>query len=184
VVNDADFLGLICDTDIYNMDSFDESIENYHISLDRSYVIENQHVSDVIRAFGSGKLTLLPVLNEKKQYLGVITLAHLVQSLASVLPVSNPGGVLVLEINEKDYVLTEIAQIVESNDAKILFMYIRSFPDSTKLEVTLKINRIDTAAVIQTFNRYNYIIKASFSEDTYSETMKDRFDSLMKYLNV
>ncbi|MDP4282284.1 MAG: CBS domain-containing protein, partial [Bacteroidota bacterium] len=137
VVNDADFLGLICDTDIYNMDSFDESIENYHISLDRSYVIESQHVSDVIRAFGSGKLTLLPVLNEKKQYLGVITLAHLVQSLASVLPVSNPGGVLVLEINEKDYVLTEIAQIVESNDAKILFMYIRSFPDSTKLEVTL-----------------------------------------------
>ena len=92
--------------------------------------------------------------------------------------------IIVLEINDKDYLLTEIAQIVESNDAKVLSMYITSHPDSTKFEVTLKINKMDVGSILQTFNRYDYIISASFTEDTYTDNLQDRFDSLMNYLNI
>jgi len=87
-------------------------------------------------------------------------------------------------LNLHDYSLSEISRIVESNDAKILSLYISSHTDSTKLEVTIKINRTDLSAIIQTFNRYNYTIKASFHQSEYVDDLKDRFDSFMSFLNI
>ncbi|MCK4408396.1 MAG: CBS domain-containing protein, partial [Bacteroidales bacterium] len=86
--------------------------------------------------------------------------------------------------NNNDYSLTEIAQIVESNGAKVLSLYVTSHPDSTKIEVTLKINKIDILPVLQTFNRYNYIVKASYSEKENLDDLRERFESLMNYLNI
>ena len=184
IVNDLDFLGIISDSDIHNLNHLDEPVGNHKLSISRSCVTENTHVYEVLHLFSEQNLTLLPVVNEKNQFLGVITLINLVRHLVKMLSFENPGGIIVVEINDKDYVLTEIAGIVESNDAKILNLYITSFPDSTKLEVTIKVNKIDISAILQTFNRYNYNIKASFSENTYLESMQDRFDSLMNYLNI
>ncbi len=184
IVNNQDFLGLISDSDVYNRNSFDEPVGDHQLSLAHAYVLESQHIYDVIRIFSSLKLTVLPVLDEKKKYLGCISLAKLVQTLADMYAISNPGGIIVLEINDKDYALSEIARIVESNDAKILSLYITSYADSTKLDVTLKVNRMDVAPILQTFTRFNYIIKASFTEDTYFEGLQERFDSLMNYLNI
>jgi acetoin utilization protein AcuB len=184
IVEDEEFLGLISDTDILTLDSFTETIGNHPLSLSNAYVMENQHIYDVIRIIDALKLTLVPVLDEKKHYLGSVTLATLSHHLSDLMALNNPGGIIVLEINDKDYLLTEIAQIVESNDAKILGLYITTFPDSTRMEVTLKVNKIDVGPILQTFIRYNYIIKASFSEDTYTESLQERYNSLMNYLNI
>lgn len=184
VVNDKEYLGLISDTDIYNLNILDEPVNSQKFILNFTYVKENQHIYDVIRLFSSLHLTLLPVVDDKNQYVGSITLENLVQNLSGIAAIENPGGIIVLELNDKDYLLTEIAQIVESNDAKVLSMYITSHPDSTKLEVTLKINKMDVGPILQTFNRYDYIISASFTEDTYTDNLQDRFDSLMNYLNI
>jgi len=184
IVKNEEFTGLISDTDILTLNNFGEPIGNHPLSLSNAYVRENQHIYDVIRLFDSLKLDLLPVLDDKGHYIGSVTLAGLIHHISVMMALDNPGGIIVLELNEKDYLLTEIAQIVESNDAKILGMYITTYPDSTRIDVTLKVNRIDVGAVLQTFTRYNYIIKASFSEDTYTESLKERFDSLMNYLNI
>ena len=184
IVNNQEFLGLISDDDVYDQNGTDQPVGNHTLSGGESYVFENQHIYDVILLFSSLKLTLIPVLDTNRKYLGSITLGRLVQTLSHIYSIENPGGIIVLEINDKDYLLTEIAQIVESNDAKILSLYITSHPDSTRLEVTLKLNRMDIGPVLQTFFRYKYDIKASFSEDTYYEGLKERFDSLMNYLNV
>ena len=98
--------------------------------------------------------------------------------------INQPGSIIVLEMTQNDYSLSEIAQIIESNDAKILSMYITSRIDSTLLDVILKINKQDLNAIIQTFSRYNYTIKASYGEKEDPEDLRDRFDSLMNYLNV
>ena len=99
--------------------------------------------------------------------------------------VKQPGAIIVLDLNTNDYSLSQIAQIVESNDAKILSVYISSPSDSTKLDVTLKINRNDLSSVIQTFNRYNYTIKASYLDtDMLSNMLDDRYEMFMKYLSV
>ena len=184
IVQNLAFQGLISDTDIYNFNNFDEPVGNHNLSLGQVYVTENQHIYDAIKIFSSLSLSILPVVTENHQYLGIITQADLIKHLASIFAINNPGGVIILEINEKDYFLIEIAKIVESNDAKLLSLSITSFPESTKLEVTLKLNRMDIESILQTFNRYNYSVKASFSESSNYESLKERFDSLMNYLNV
>jgi CBS domain-containing protein len=184
VVDETEFLGVISDTDILTLNNLTGTLVSQPVSLSNAYVFENQHIYDVIRIVDAMKLTLLPVLDEKKRYIGSITLASICHHISELMALNNPGGIIILELNDKDYLLTEIAQIVESNDAKILGMYITTFPDSTRMEVTLKINKIDVGPVLQTFIRYNYIIKASFSEDTYTESLQERYNSLMNYLNI
>ncbi|MEJ6795123.1 MAG: acetoin utilization protein acuB, partial [Flavobacteriales bacterium] len=98
--------------------------------------------------------------------------------------VKAPGGVLVLEMPERDYSLTEIARLVEENDAKILSASITSSVSQEYSEVTLKINRQDLSAIIQTFERYDYTIKASYQKQRFSDSLQNRYEELMKYLNI
>ena len=185
IVNNTSFLGTISDTDIFNLNIPDDPLGNHNLSLNSAFVKENQPIYEVIQLFAELKLTLMPVLDENEDYLGVITLANLVHQLAGITSIDSQGSIIVLEINDKDYSLAELAQIVESNDAKVLSSYITSNPDSTKLEVTLKISKLEISSILQTFNRYDYTVKASYSnQDAYSETIKERFDSLMNYLNI
>ncbi|MBC8461890.1 MAG: CBS domain-containing protein [Deltaproteobacteria bacterium] len=185
IVNNKEFLGVISDTDIFNLNAFDDPLGNHNLSLNGAYVKENQPVYEVIQTFANLKLTIMAVVDEKNQYLGAITLANLVHHMANITSIDTQGGIIVLEINDKDYSLSQICQIVEYNDATVLSSYITSFPDSTKLEVTLKINRLDIGSILQTFDRYGYHVISSYSnKDAYSETIQERFDSLMNYLNI
>jgi CBS domain-containing protein len=185
VVQDVVCTGVISETDLLGMSDPGDSVGEQQVPVKPVFAAEGIHLLDVIRIMNAHQLTILPVVNDKRHYLGSVTLASLVKQMSDLAAVESPGGIIVLEINDKDYLLTEIAQIVESNDAKVLSMYITSFPDSTKIEVTLKINRIDIGPVLQTFFRYNYIVKASWSdEDAYNESLQNRYDSLMNYLNI
>jgi len=184
VIENNDYLGLVSDTMIFNLNDPDESIEKLVVTLNQVHIDQYQHIYEVIRLLDSFKVPLLPVLDDNNHYLGSITIFELVHYIAKLSAVQNPGGIIILELNVNDYLLTEIAQIVESNDAKILGLYMNPHSDSTKMEVTLKINKIDIGAVLQTFNRYNYIIKASFTEKDIHDDLMERYNSLMKYLNI
>jgi len=125
------------------------------------------------------------VLDEKKNYMGLITLMDLVNYFAELSAFKNPGGIIVLELNMNDYSLTEIANIIEGNDAKILSLYLTQPNQSMKLDVTIKVNRTDISSLIQTFNRYDYTIKASFmDENERDELYNRRFDEFMRYLSI
>lgn len=107
------------------------------------------------------------------------------EKLSEILGVENPGAIIILEINQNDYVLSEIAQIVESQDAKILNLFVENSNNTTKADVILKINTYEIQSLIQTFNRYNYIIKATYTEnEKMYDDLRDRYDSLMKYLSI
>lgn len=185
IVNNLEFLGLISDTDIYDMNMADEPIGNHQLSLFSPYVTSDQHIFEVIELVGRLKLTVVPVLDEKKNYLGLILMSDLLHHFADLAALKNPGAIIVLEMNITDYSLTEISNIVEGNDGKILSLYISQPGDSTKIEVTLKINRTEISSFIQTFNRYNYIVKASYMESGELNTLiESRYESFMRYLNV
>jgi CBS domain-containing protein len=185
IVNNKDFLGLISDKDIYDLNMSEEPIGNHTLSLFSPYVTDNQHVYEVMELASRMMLTVVPVLDQNNSYLGLITLTDLLHYFADMAAIKQPGGILVLEINASDYSLTQIAQIVEGNDAKILSMYISSHSLTKKMEVTLKINRQDLTSIIQTFNRYNYIIRASFmNDDDMDGLYENRYDSFMKFLNI
>jgi CBS domain-containing protein len=185
IVNNEEFLGLISDKDIYDLNMAEEPIGNHNLSLFSPYVYYDQHIYEVIEISSELNLTIIPVLDRENRYLGSITLQDLMHYFADFSALKQPGGIIVLQLNANDYSLTEIAQIVESNDAKVLSMYISSSKDTTNMEVTLKINRKELTSVIQTLNRYNYTIKASFmDENDMNSLYENRYDSFMKYLNI
>jgi acetoin utilization protein AcuB len=185
IVNNQDFLGLISDTDIYDMNQSDEPIGNHELTLLKPFVTDDQHLFEVIGLAARLKLSVVPVLDNHNHYKGVITTSDLVRHIAGISSMDQPGGIVVLEMIERDYSLTQIAQIVESNNIKVLSMYITSQKESTRLEVTLKVDTTDLLALVRTFERYNYDVKTWVTtNDSIDRFYSERFDLLMKYLNM
>jgi len=185
IVNNLDFLGLISDTDIYDMNQPEEPIGNHALTLLKPYVTDEQHLFEVIGLASRLKLTIVPVLDEKSHFMGVITTTDLIRYLAGISSMDQQGGIIVLELIERDYSLSQIAQIVEGNNIKVLSMYVTSPPESTRLEVTIKVNTNELASVIRTFERYNYDVKTWVtSDDSMDKFYSERFDLLMKYMNI
>jgi predicted transcriptional regulator len=183
IVNEEQFLGLLSEDDLIEQD-YQLQVGELGLSLVNPYVLEDQHIYDVIRLFHDQDLSLVPVLNAGKNYLGVITISAMNTYFAELTAVTEPGAIIVLEISNRNNSLAHMAQIVESDNAQILSSYMRSFPDSTKVEITLKINKQDISSISATFLRYNYDIKAVFSQNDRHDDTMDRYDSLMNYLNL
>jgi acetoin utilization protein AcuB len=184
VVDGIKFLGLVSDSDLLDMNQPEAAIGEQLQVMAQPHVTERHHIYDVIRLIASRKLTLVPVLDDDNNYVGAITLSHLMTRFSGIASINDPGGILVLEMSLHDYSMMEMGRIVEGNDAKILSSYITSSPDSMQLEVTLKINKEDLSAIMQTFTRYNYTIKASFQESSFKDDLKTRYDELMNYINM
>jgi CBS domain-containing protein len=137
----------------------------------------------VLRVASEFHLTVVPVVDAESNYIGAITLEDLVEKLSQMQGATRKGGIIVLEMNEIDYSLQQIARIVEENDAKILSTSV-SPGDDGKIEVNLKISEPDVNAILQSFGRFGFDIKASYQEPEYTEDMKKRYEELMRYLNI
>jgi acetoin utilization protein AcuB len=185
IVNNEDFLGLISDKDIYDYNMAEEPIGNHTLSLFSPYVTEDQHVYEVIELASRLSLSIIPVLSNNSHYKGVITQNDLIHYFADFSALKEPGAIIILEMSIHDYSLSQISQIVESNEAKILSLYISSHSSSTRLELTLKINKSDLTSIIQTFTRYNYTIQSTFMDhDDMDSLYENRYDMFMKYLSI
>ncbi len=184
IVDGKNYIGLVSEQDILSMDTLEKPILKTITNIPRPYVQHSQHLIEALRVINDEKLSLLPVLCDKGTYLGVIKLEDMLYRLSNLLSVDSPGGIIVLEVNINNYMLSEIAQIVESNNAKVLNLYVSSHTDSTQLFVTMKLNVTDLRAVSQTFNRYNYVIHSTFLEGDSWEDLRDRYDYVMNYLNI
>ncbi|MCD6179292.1 MAG: CBS domain-containing protein [Bacteroidales bacterium] len=184
IVNDKLFLGLISENDIYAYNQFEEAVGAHPIAKSQIAITKNKHIYDVLTAFQQNNLSLLPVIDGENQYLGSIHSWTLVSRLAEITGVVNPGGIIVLEMNIHDYSLSQIAQIIESNNSKLINLYSRTYHDSTKMEVTLKLNTMDIEAILQTFDRYDYKVRAFYSHENLNAKLQDNYDALMNYLNI
>lgn len=185
IVNDKEFLGLISESDIYDLNMPEEPLGNHQLSLLRPYVNEDQHVFEVMEVLSRLKLSLVPVLDSFKNYLGVITLMELLHYFTELSALRHKGSIIVLEMNVNDFSLSQICQIVEGNDAKILAAYVTSHPYSTQMELTLKLNVTDVTSIKQTFLRYNYnVLGAYMKQDDESDLLNDRLNYLFKFLDI
>ncbi len=97
--------------------------------------------------------------------------------------VKEDGGIIVIEKETADFTFSQICQIVESNEAKVLGVFI-SNATPTLTQITLKISQSNFNEIIQTFRRYNYTILSEHQEDSYLAGLKERSDYLDKYLNI
>ena len=184
IVNNEQFLGLISEDDIVEIVDYATPIGSLSLSLSQPFVYEGQHVYDVIRLFYEQRLSVVPVIDSKNNYLGVISINTMMEYIATITSVKEPGGIIILEIDNRNNSLAHIAQIVESDNCQILSSYLKSFPDSTKLELTLKLNRTDISTVLASLLRYDYSVKGTFNNIKADDSSLDRYDQLMNYLNI
>ncbi|MBK9285727.1 MAG: CBS domain-containing protein [Sphingobacteriaceae bacterium] len=184
VVHNRELIGVVSEADLLDYEHPEEQINSTKVALLKPIIYHYQHTYDLVKLMSSLNLTLMPVLDENELYKGCITLKGIVQNISKMMSVQNPGGVIVLELNQVDYSLTQIAGIIEGNDSKILSLHVSSDPDSSRMEVTIKVNREDLSGILQTFARYNYTVKAHFQQGDYNSDYKNRMDEFMRYLNM
>lgn len=184
IVNESQFLGLISEEELVEVRDQQTPIGSLSLSIINSFVFENAHIYDVIRVFSQLQLSLVPVLDLNRNYLGIVSINNLLAYTADTYAVKEQGGIVVLAIGNRNNSLAHMAQIVEADNAQILSSYVSSFPDSTRLEVTLKINKTELSSIIASFERYDYEVKAVFNNTQSDDGSADRFNSFMNYLNV
>ena len=182
VLKNGSFVGLLSEADILDRLDDKETLDVLFDHLPRLYVNSSVHIYEVLSKMAAAKVTVMPILNDKETYLGCISSHKLLHNLASTSSIKEQGGIIVIECNAIDYSMSQIAQIVESENAKILSSYIFSKSDSQKMEITLKINQLDLTRIMRSFERYDYVVKASFQAKTHENDIQWRYDVLMNYL--
>jgi len=184
IVNENQFLGLLDEDDLHEVRDTETSIGSLSLKVLNPFVFQDAHVYDVIRLFNQLQLSMVAVLDYKKNYMGMISIHSVMEYAAQLFAVNEPGGIIVLEISNRNNSLSHMAQIVEADNAQILSSYVQAYPDSTKLEVTLKINKTEISGIRASFERYDYEVKAVYNSTAADDGTADRYNSLMNYLNV
>lgn len=183
IVNKDVLVGLISEDDILSQD-MDLQIGSYKLSLVNPYCFEHDHLFEVMQKMALNKLTVIPVIDREGKYLGLITLEDVVNVFGESYAFKEPGSIIILETKRKNYSLSEIARIAESEGILIFSSFVTSNLDSTVLYVTLKLNTFDVAQLINAFQRYDYTINGAFSVEEYIDTLKERYNSLMHFLSI
>jgi len=183
VVRNGFYLGILSEKEILNWDNEEEFIEEHLEEITAPSVIGTQHLFDIIEELERFSLTVIPVLDEEKHYLGSITNRKLLYTIAKSTSIQSNGGVIVLRMNQNDYQMSEIARIVEDSNTKILSSYITSIPDALQIELTLKLNTMDINSIVKDLERFDYNVSASFNTEETNDDFTDRYESLMRFLN-
>ncbi|UOB18879.1 CBS domain-containing protein [Abyssalbus ytuae] len=182
VVEDNFLVGNISENDVQGFDP-EKKISDYQYGLDAFFVRKSTNWIDVLEAFAQNNTNIIPVLDENNQYVGYYDLIDIVGIFKETPFLNEPGGILIVEKGTLDYSFSEISQIVESNDGKLLGAFISEMGESIT-QITLKIANRGLSNIIQTFRRYNYNIVSGAEEDLYMEDLKERSNYLKKFLNI
>ena len=180
VVEGQRFIGLVSEDELLDQEGQGQTLAPQLVKVS---VLPNIHILDILKVAGERHLSVIPVVDHEDMYLGSITLNHLVEKLNEMQGGTQKGGIIVLEMWSQDYTLQQIARIVEENDGKILSTSVAPGEDG-KIEVHLKLNISDLNPIIQSLERFNYHIKASYQEREYNEDIQRRYDELMRFLNI
>ncbi|WP_121666761.1 CBS domain-containing protein [Mesonia aquimarina] len=183
IVSEGEFIGSISENDIRCFEN-NNKISEYKHAIEVFYVHENDNWLDILEKFARYNSNIMPVLEEgNNKYLGYLELNDVISIFNETPFLSEAGSILVIEKGFKDYSFSEISQIVESNEAKILGLFISELENDVA-QITIKIGLSSINEVIQSFRRYNYKVLSTHQEDAFLKNLKDRSDYLNKYLNI
>lgn len=182
VLEDGIYLGSIVAEDIETFDT-DKKISNYKYTLEPFFVRSTMNWLDVLEVFGKNHTDIVPVLDENNRYLGYYELTDSMRFLNETPFIKEAGGIIIVKKALVDYSMSQVSQIVESNNGKLLGLFV-SKSDNDTIEITIKVTLGVMNDIIQTFRRYNYEIISEHNDDNYINTLKERSDYLDKYLNI
>jgi len=184
IVDGLNYLGLVSEEDILKLSSLDQPLANRKLPLIRPFARFNQPVFEVVKIISHDKLTAVPVLDEAGNYIGLVTLKDVLKHYSESGIFDDAAGVIVLEAGVKDYAISEIARIVEEEDARILSFYITPNAENETVDLTLKINQPELSRILASFTRHGYVVKEHYQQSEFMFDIKSRYDSLMNYLGI
>jgi CBS domain-containing protein len=184
MVMDDEYLGLIQETDVLDWDTPEHALDSAVFQQYRPAVSVAAHPYDAMRIASEQNLNVVPVIGEGSKYLGSITRDDLLKFITENSGLDNPGGIIILQLEPRQYSLSEIARICESEDVTIISSQLTNNRESGMIEVTLKTNRTNLEALVSSFERREYVVKEVFGAQIGMEDVMDRYKLLMNYINM
>lgn len=182
IVENGQYLGVMAEEDLKSFNPT-KTISEYRYSLETFHVRKDASWLEALEVFTRNETNLLPVLGEQGEVLGYYQLLDVLSLLVETPFFREPGGILVVARGSRDHSFSEIAQIIESNNARLLGAFITDIQNDVVI-TTIKLSSDTFNEVLQTFRRYNYSILFGTIHDQFLEELKQRSDYLDKYLNV
>src|SRR4051794_21641149 len=182
VVDNESYLGIISEEQLLQSDD-QNTINQLQVTDGTTSVQAGDHFLKAIQTAVINKLSIVPVV-EEKQLLGIVTYNDLLRNASDFMSLNEPGALIVLELESKNYSFTEINRIVESNDAQITQLNTFTDPESGVSQVTIRVSKLEVSDIISTFQRYEYNVKYYFGEELYQNELRTNYDNLMNYLKL
>lgn len=182
VTEDSVYIGSIAASDAETFED-DKELSHYRYALEGFFARSGMFWLDVLELFAKNETNVVPVLDDANHYIGYYEIADVMRLFNETPFLKEQGGIIVVEKGIADYSIGQITQIIESNNGKILGMFI-SESSIDSVQVTIKITIGGMNEILQSFRRYNYTIISEHQEDNYLKNLQDRSDYLDKYLNI
>lgn len=182
IVENEKLIGCFLQSDIQSLQNEQESLASIKDFLVYFSIDTSASILELLGLFANNDANIMPVITDQK-YMGYYELSDILDAFASSPFIASSGFDLIVEKNNKEYAMSQVAQIVESNNASLLGCFI-SAQDTHKTQITLKIASQEINEIIQTFRRYNYLVLTEHKDDEYLEELKDRAQYLHKFLNT
>jgi CBS domain-containing protein len=183
VVTDDNYIALVNENDLLNWEKPGGALNTSDLLNYKPAVFAAGHPFEAMRLVHDMHLLLVPVVDSDNKYIGAVTRDSLLKYITENSGINTPGGIIVLEVNPRNYTLPEIARICENEDVVVLNLQVHG-TEQGMLEITLKLNRSSLDAVVSSFERFNYRVKEVYGENNINDDIAGKYNLLMNYINM
>ncbi|AHF17759.1 CBS domain-containing protein [Niabella soli] len=183
VTREGKLAGLVNENTLLDVDD-ELSLEAIQQPLLNYSVKEDEHFLKAFALATAHHLSVVPIVDHENNLVGTIEAVTLAGHVADFLQLQDAGGLLVLEVEARQYSFSEIGKIVEANDAQITQLNTKQIREREVVEITLRINKLEISDIVASFQRYDYTVKYYFGEELYTNELKDNYENLMNYLSI
>jgi len=178
------YIGLISENDLLQAENDNSPLSEMDQSFSNISVKEEEHFLKAVQMAAESGISVVPVVTEDNDLLGSVTYNDLLKFSSGFMSLSEPGGLIVLEIESNQYSFNDISKLIESNDAQITQLNTSNDPATGIMQVTIRINKPEISDIAASFQRHDYNVKYFFGEELYTNELKSNYDNLMNYLKI
>lgn len=184
IVENDDFIGLIREEDLLSAEDDTMMIKDIKRTSPFVYLYDYQHIYDALQMMAVYGHDIVPVVDKDHQYRGIVSQKAVLEALNNTLVTDHSSAVIVLEMDSKDYALSHVSHIIESENTQILSITSRQLPETNRIEMTIKVNKSNISAIVASLWRFDYMVKATFNDGSDNSDIQDRYNLLMNYLDI
>lgn len=184
IVEEDKYIGLIGEEDLLQAENDNLPLSSMEQSFANISVKEDEHFLKAVQVAADNGISIVPVVTEENDLIGTVAYNDLLKFSSEFMSLSQPGGLIVLEMDSNQYSSNEISKLVETNDAQITQLNTSVDAETGLMQVTIRINKPEVSDIVATFQRYEYNVKYFFGEELYTNELKSNYDNLMNYLKI